>query len=410
MTRACSAPAPTVDARVLAATKAVASGDADSRSGRYTLHGMGSADPTHWLVTDEPHRFGSGWISGTIGAVFGLAAAGTAACLLFPSLLTTPELRPWYPLRAVRPAIHAAMLVAFVLGMLSLCLRRKKVLGAVAVSGSMIAALLLACGPATLDEPAALPTLGLDVLVLSLLAYTAVFVPLERLWPQRPHQPTFRREWWTDLAWFAANALLVQLTTALAFGPARLLRNAVIPALQDTVRTLPLPVQLVLAIVVADFVQYWIHRACHRIPLLWRFHAIHHSATAMDWLAGSRLHLIDAVLTRSMVYVPLFLLGFDSSVLAGYVILVAVQATFVHANLGWRLGWLERWLATPRFHHWHHAEAPIDVNFAVHLPWLDRLFGTHHLPPTAWPDRYGLGDGAAAPRGFWRQLTEPLLP
>jgi sterol desaturase/sphingolipid hydroxylase (fatty acid hydroxylase superfamily) len=45
-----------------------------------------------------------------------------------------------------------------------------------------------------------------------------------------------------------------------------------------------------------------------------------------------------------------------------------------------------------------------DVNFAVHLPWLDRLFGSHHLPAHDWPAHYGLADGQRGPRGFWRQL------
>lgn len=244
--------------------------------------------------------------------------------------------------------------------------------------------------------------------MLNLLLYSALFVPLERLWPHRATQPTFRDEWWTDFAWFLSSALLIQLTTFLVLAPAGGLSFAAVPALQHAVRALPLPLQFVACVVVADLVQYWVHRACHRVPLLWRFHRIHHSATAMDWLAGSRLHTVDAVLTRALVYLPLFLLGFDLEVVAVYLVFVAAQATFVHANVGWRLGWLEPWLATPRYHHWHHADAPADRNFAVHLPVLDRLFGTHHLPALAWPARYGLGDGQPAPRGFWRQLLAPF--
>ena len=181
------------------------------------------------------------------------------------------------------------------------------------------------------------------------------------------------------------------------------------PAVQDFVRSAPVPVQFVAIVVVSDFVQYWVHRACHTVPLLWRFHAIHHSATAMDWLAGSRLHTVDAVLTRALIYLPLFLLGFDAGAIGAYLVFVAAQATFVHANVRWRLSWLEPWLATPRFHHWHHADAPPDVNFAVHLPVFDRLFGTWHLPSGEWPQRYGLAGGAMAPRGFWRQFATPFV-
>lgn len=55
-------------------------------------------------------------------------------------------------------------------------------------------------------------------------------------------------------------------------------------------------------VLVADFTQYWVHRTFHTVPWLWRFHAIHHSAEEMDWLAGSRLHLVDVIVyTRSDV-------------------------------------------------------------------------------------------------------------
>ena len=69
-------------------------------------------------------------------------------------------------------------------------------------------------------------------------------------------------------------------------------------------------VQFVLLIAVTDFTQYWVHRAFHAVPLLWRFHAVHHSADHMDWLAGSRLHLVDIAITRGLTYVPIYVLGF----------------------------------------------------------------------------------------------------
>jgi lathosterol oxidase len=88
---------------------------------------------------------------------------------------------------------------------------------------------------------------------------------------------------------------------------------------------------------------------------------------------------------------------------------VSAQATWIHANLKTRTGWLDHVLVTPRFHHWHHAahaEAQ-DKNFAVHFPWIDRLFGTHHLPEGAWPARYGVLSGNP-PEGFAAQLLWPF--
>jgi lathosterol oxidase len=49
----------------------------------------------------------------------------------------------------------------------------------------------------------------------------------------------------------------------------------------------------------------------------------------------------------------------------------------------------------------------VDVNFAIHLPFIDRWFGTHYLPKDAWPQRYGLV-GGSVPRGFFAQLVAPF--
>ena len=88
---------------------------------------------------------------------------------------------------------------------------------------------------------------------------------------------------------------------------------------------------------VADLTQYWVHRAFHRVPWLWRFHRIHHSAETMDWLAGSRLHLVDIAVTRGLSYVPVYVLGFAEAPLFAYVVFVSIQATFIHANLRFEL-------------------------------------------------------------------------
>jgi sterol desaturase/sphingolipid hydroxylase (fatty acid hydroxylase superfamily) len=70
---------------------------------------------------------------------------------------------------------------------------------------------------------------------------------------------------------------------------------------------------------------------------------------------------------------------------------------------------VEALVVTPRFHHWHHgAEVEaIDKNFAVHLPWLDRLFGTYHAPVNQWPQAYGIA-GNPVPDGYLEQLTYPV--
>jgi lathosterol oxidase len=126
----------------------------------------------------------------------------------------------------------------------------------------------------------------------------------------------------------------------------------------------------------------------------------------MDWLAGSRLHLVDVVVTRATSFVPLFLAGIGGPALVAYLVFVSFQAVFLHANLRFRFGALRWLLATPEFHHWHHAREPVDKNFAVHLPCIDRIFGTAWLPG-GFPTTYGLA-GETVPEGWLRQLRWPF--
>ncbi|HVV71414.1 MAG TPA: sterol desaturase family protein, partial [Verrucomicrobiae bacterium] len=175
------------------------------------------------------------------------------------------------------------------------------------------------------------------------------------------------------------------------------------------IAALPWLVQFAAIMVLTDLVQYWVHRAFHRVPWLWRFHAVHHSAKSMDWMAGARMHFFEIFALRSLTVIPMYVLGFTDSAMHSYIFVVYLYSTFVHANLGWRFKLIEKLLVTPRFHHWHHgieAEA-IDVNFAVHFPWLDRFFGTYHLPEEKWPSGYGIS-GHPVPNGYAQQFVYPL--
>jgi sterol desaturase/sphingolipid hydroxylase (fatty acid hydroxylase superfamily) len=360
--------------------------------------------------TIESTQFGTGWVSGVFAAGLGLIGLGAVVCFRFPDLLTTPEARAWYPLPYIRALLHLVLVAAFVLGAVSLALRRNKTLGTVGVVSTLIAALLGGSSVAVDAELTEGPFLGLDWFLLNLLAYSLVFIPLERLFARRPEQGVFRPHWRTDLAYFFVSALLVQVTTVLTLTPAMTLFDwAVWPELQRTVRSWPAVVQFLALLAVADLTQYWVHRAFHRVPALWRFHAIHHSAEHMDWLAGSRLHLVDVTVTRGLTYVPIYLLGFAEAPLYTYLVVVSAQATFIHANVRFGFGPLRWLIATPQFHHWHHADEAqaIDKNFAVHLPIIDACFGTMYLPDR-WPNGYGLADGAGVPNGYLRQFGWPF--
>ena len=358
----------------------------------------------------EPTHFGSGWVSGVLGVFFGLLGLGGALCLHFPALLTLPEARSQYPMVMIRLLIQGTIAAAFVLAGISAILRQRKVL---ALTAGLLAVLALLLGGGSTPLPNEVGShygIGFDWFLLDLLVMTIVFVPVERFWPLHRGQKTFRPEWTTDAFYFVATHLPAQLLTFLMVLPALLLTKwLAIPAFQAFVQRWPYLVQLVAAIFVADLGQYLVHRTFHTVPFLWRFHSIHHSIKTLDWIAGSRSHFFDIVITRGLIMIPMMMVGFPQSVLAGYLVFVSFHATFCHTDFRPDAHWLERYFVTVRYHHWHHAADmnAVDVNFAIHLPFLDRLFGTQYLPKTAWPERYGLIDDTLPP-GFFAQLASPF--
>ena len=368
---------------------------------------------THSRVDGEIVRFGSGWISGVVGILLGAIGLGAVTCFHFPDLLTMPALRNWYPLPLVRAMLHVLLVLAFLSGVISLCLRKRKVLGSIAVGLALVAALLGGSQvPVAGDVTEEGPFLGLDWFLLNFILWSAVFIPLERLYAQNREQPVFRRGWRTDLMYFFVSSLGLQLITLMTLKPAEILFSWAVDApWRATIGAQPVWLQVIEILLLTDLVQYWVHRLFHQIPLLWRFHEIHHSTNAMDWLAGSRLHIFDAVVTRSLTYIPLFALGFADAAMVVYVIIVTVQATFIHANVRFRFGPLRYLLATPQFHHWHHSNQreAIDKNFSVHSPIWDLLFGSFYLPVNLWPETYGVS-GTKPPDGYFRQLIHPFMP
>jgi len=358
----------------------------------------------------EPTHLGSGWVSGVSSVFFGMLGLGGALCLHFPALLTLPDARAFYPIEIIRLVIQGTIVAALVLGAISAILRQRKVLGLTGVALGLAAALLGSGSTPLPEEVSSSIGLGFDWFLLDLLVMTMVFVPVERIWARHPDQSTFRPEWTTDAFYFVATHLPAQLITFLMVLPATVLfKWLAIPTLAQTVGSWPFLVQLPLAIVVADLAQYATHRAFHKIPFLWRFHSIHHSIQTMDWIAGSRSHFVDILLTRGLILIPMTLCGFSQNAMAGYLVFVSFHATFCHTDFRPRMAWLDPYFVTVRYHHWHHAAHPeaADVNFAIHLPHIDRLFGTHYLPKDAWPDRYGLIN-ASVPPGFFAQFLAPF--
>ena len=355
-------------------------------------------------------RIGEGRISGALAILFGAISFGGVLCFLFPELLTTPEFRAQYDVETLRRVLAACMFIAFGFALRSLMANQSKRAGLI---GGGLTALALAFGGAGVETGEVAGSriyLSLDYLLLSLIAMALVFVPLELFFPKHKEQTKFHPEWKTDLAYFVIAHLFVQGVAVLSQEPVwALFGGAGFEELRGMVSSLPYVAQVFLAVLIADLFQYGTHRLFHSVPYLWRFHAVHHSTRSMDWLAGSRLHVIDVIATRMMVYLPLYVLGFDQAVLVSYVAIVATHAVMNHTNTRLPYGPLEHLIVSPRIHHWHHSteERAHNKNYAVHFPWIDKLFGTYYAPRGEWPETVGLDD-AAFPVGYVRQLLYPF--
>ena len=331
----------------------------------------------------------------------------------FPTLLTSRDFRAVYTEDFARNLLLLGLVLSFTFGTVAV-LRRRSV--KVALAGVCCAALAVFLGGATIEVDHIKDTpfsLGLDWFVISLFFSALVFIPVERMLSVRTLSP-LRAEWRTDLVYFFISHVLVQfILIAVTASTATVAALVLFPAVKAWIQALPVWLQFLLAVFLADLFQAGLHRIYHKVPFLWRFHAVHHSSRNLDWLAGSRVHIVEIVLTRSAVLLPLVVLGFSQPAVNAYVILVGIQAVLAHANLRTNFGWLEYLIVTPRYHHWHHARHAdfMDVNYAIHLPLVDMLMGTFKRPPPdVWPEEYGVMKLETVPRGIWAQTLMPLGP
>ena len=358
----------------------------------------------------EQRAFSYGWISGVAALITSLAGLFLLLSWQYPNLFSMKELgvihqQSYFPL-----VVQGFLGAGFLLACTNLILRRNKILGFSAVCIVFLATTLGQVGALSLANGQA-THLGLDWFTLNLLLTGVLFVPLEKVFGRLTDQPLFRTEWREDLLYFLLGSVLVQSLAYLSLAPSMeiLQHTGNWGVLRETMASQPLWLQIIEIMLLTDFVQYWFYRAFHQIPFLWGFHAVHHSAQKMDWLAASRLHVIEIFGLRSLTIIPMYVLGFSENALHIYILLVYLNATFIHANVCFNVECLKTYIATPCFHHWHHGieKEAIVVNFSIHFPWLDKLFGMYYMSPNSWPNGYAVG-GHTLPNGYLKQFSYPF--
>jgi len=233
-----------------------------------------------------------------------------------------------------------------------------------------------------------------------LLAFVGVFALMaawEAIAPRR--QPEVgRRRWPANLALSALNTVVIRLAVPLgAYGTAQL-ASAQGWGLLNLVDA-PAAAELLAAVVLMDLTIYLQHRVFHAVPLLWRFHSVHHADNDFDVTTGVRFHTLSMLLSMAVKMAATLLLGASPLAVLTSEMALNLTAMFNHANvrLPLRLDRVLRWVVvTPDMHRVHHSVEPDEHghNFGFNFPWWDRMLGSYRDQPAAGHSAMtiGLGD------------------
>jgi sterol desaturase/sphingolipid hydroxylase (fatty acid hydroxylase superfamily) len=174
------------------------------------------------------------------------------------------------------------------------------------------------------------------------------------------------------------------------------------------IRDLPLWAQALGVLILTDFSMYWTHRLFHT-GRLWRYHAIHHAPTSLDWLHAVRFHPVNMIFHGLLANSLALWVGFPPVAVAALGPFNVLYSSMVHANLNWTFGPLGHIFASPVFHRWHHTAADEggSSNFAPTFAVLDHLFGTYYMPKGIKPMVTGITE-ADMPPSLIGQLLYPF--
>ncbi len=253
-----------------------------------------------------------------------------------------------------------------------------------------------------------------------LLALSFLVFVFEIMTPWRKNQAALRKDFWLDLFYLFFNFFIFSLIgynglsnvgVALFNDGLALLGVTNIVAIQ--LDTMPVWSQLLIMFLIADFIQWNIHRLLHRVPWLWEFHKVHHSVKEMGFAAHFRFHFMESIVYKTLQYVPLAMLGFGIKEFFVIHIISIFIGHINHANLNWDYGIFRYILNNPKMHLWHHARTlpagvKHGVNYGISLSLWDYLFKTAHIPYHDPHLELGFPGDEQYPQHFHDQLTKPF--
>lgn len=233
---------------------------------------------------------------------------------------------------------------------------------------------------------------GLSETTLRIIVFIFIFSVMagwEMALPRRARTLTRMRRWSTNLAIFGLATLFVRLLAFLAVPVA-----GAVAALQAqrlgwglfNYTDLPTWSEFILAVMLLDLAVWFQHVVSHHVPLIWRFHRVHHADRDFDLTTALRFHPVEIALSALYKVGIIFLLGPAALAVIAFEILLNGSAMFNHANVKLPL-WLDTWLrclfVTPDMHRVHHSihKNEHNTNFGFFLSLWDRAFRTYRAQP-----------------------------
>lgn len=243
---------------------------------------------------------------------------------------------------------------------------------------------------------------------------------LELIFPWRDRKSAFRKDFWLDAFYMFFNFFLFSLIIYNS------LSNLFVAAFSDflavfgvknlvaiEVNSWPIWGQFLLMFVLADLMQWNIHRLLHRSPWLWEFHKVHHSVEEMGFSAHLRYHWVETIVYKSIQYIPLAMIGFGLADFFVLHIFTIAIGHLNHANINLTYGPFKYLLNNPVMHTWHHAktlpQGVNGVNYGITLSVWDYLFGTAYIPNSGKNEPLGFDKVEEFPQTFWSQITYPWI-
>ena len=241
---------------------------------------------------------------------------------------------------------------------------------------------------------------------------------LEIIFPWRTEQSVVRKDFWLDGFYMFFNFFIFSLIgyNSISNVGVNMFNDflslfGVTNIVAIKVHLFPVWIQFVIMFLIADFIQWNIHRLLHRHPRLWEFHKVHHSVEQMGFAAQFRFHWMETIIYKTLQYIPLAMIGFGiQDFFIIHIIAVAI-GHLNHSNIGISYGPLKYIINNPKMHIWHHSkELPerYGVNFGLSLSMWDYIFGTAYLPVNGRDIKLGFTGVENFPDTFTEQIKVPF--